>query len=216
MAERQPLNPWKLSGYREGELVVCKVTGTEPGGYSVHIRKDNLIGFLSSNANYAMDQEIIAQFTGIQPDQTRILLSVATERPLPFVDRTKCREFDLKIAEAKTVEQARLIANELLIAIKVEPDTDRELSTAKESILMALILNVARFYVRGEPVLRRMRDMLNVDLDTLGSLLHREPDEQQLYIDFKKVPNPLNVLDELSAQLSKIVQYPPRGTRIKV
>jgi hypothetical protein len=44
------LNPWKIQGYKPGQNVICKVMRAEPGGYSVLVVKDNLPGYLPSNA----------------------------------------------------------------------------------------------------------------------------------------------------------------------
>jgi len=69
----RPLNPWKLSGYKPGQNVVCRVTGAEPGGYAVLIPKDNLPGFLPTDANLRENEEILAQFVCVH--NNRILLS---------------------------------------------------------------------------------------------------------------------------------------------
>src|SRR5271157_6021220 len=69
----RPLNPWKLSGYKAGQSVVCRVRGPEPGGYSVTIPKDNLPGFLPTQAHLKPGEEILAQFVCVH--NNRILLS---------------------------------------------------------------------------------------------------------------------------------------------
>jgi len=69
----RPLNPWKLSGYKPGQNVVCRVTNSEPGGYAVLIPKDNLPGFLPTNAILRPNEEILAQFVCVH--NNRILLS---------------------------------------------------------------------------------------------------------------------------------------------
>jgi hypothetical protein len=69
----RPLNPWKLSGYKAGQNVVCKVGNPEPGGYAVLIPKDNLPGFLPTQANLKAGEEILAQFVCVH--NNRILLS---------------------------------------------------------------------------------------------------------------------------------------------
>lgn len=69
----RPLNPWKLSGYKAGQNVVCKVTNAEPGGYAVIIPKDNLPGFLPTQARLKLGEEILAQFVCVH--NNRILLS---------------------------------------------------------------------------------------------------------------------------------------------
>jgi hypothetical protein len=69
----RPLNPWKLSGYKAGQNVVCKVSHAEPGGYAVIIPKDNLPGFLPTQAHLKQNEEILAQFVCVH--NNRILLS---------------------------------------------------------------------------------------------------------------------------------------------
>jgi hypothetical protein len=69
----RPLNPWKLTGYKAGQNVVCKVTNSEPGGYAVLIPKDNLPGFLPTQATLTPGEEILAQFVAVHDN--RILLS---------------------------------------------------------------------------------------------------------------------------------------------
>ncbi len=69
----RPLNPWKLTGYKAGQNVVCKVTNSEPGGYAVLIPKDNLPGFLPTQATLKPGEEILAQFVCVH--NNRILLS---------------------------------------------------------------------------------------------------------------------------------------------
>jgi hypothetical protein len=69
----RPLNPWKLSGYKAGQNVICKVTNAEPGGYAVIIPKDNLPGFLPTQARLKTGEEILAQFVCVH--NNRILLS---------------------------------------------------------------------------------------------------------------------------------------------
>jgi hypothetical protein len=67
------LNPWKLSGYKAGQNIVCKVVQQEPGGYSVHIPKDNLPGFLPTDAKLKIGEEVLAQFVCVA--NNRVLLS---------------------------------------------------------------------------------------------------------------------------------------------
>lgn len=70
----RPLNPWKLSGYKAGQNVICQVLNTEPGGYAVIIPKDNLPGFLPTQAQLRTGSEILAQFVCVH--NNRILLSL--------------------------------------------------------------------------------------------------------------------------------------------
>lgn len=69
----RPLNPWKLTGYKAGQNVVCKVTKAEPGGYAVLIPKDNLPGFLPTQEVLKPGEEVLAQFVCVH--NNRILLS---------------------------------------------------------------------------------------------------------------------------------------------
>lgn len=70
-----PLNPWtsKMSGYKAGQNVACKVVRPEPGGYEVMIPKDNLKGFLPTDAILKPGEEVLAQFVCIT--NNRVLLS---------------------------------------------------------------------------------------------------------------------------------------------
>jgi hypothetical protein len=68
-----PLNPWKLTGYKAGQNVACKVMAAEPGGYAVLIPKDNLPGFLPTEAKLKIGEEVLAQFVCVH--NNRILLS---------------------------------------------------------------------------------------------------------------------------------------------
>ncbi|MBY0360224.1 MAG: hypothetical protein K2W82_19645 [Candidatus Obscuribacterales bacterium] len=69
----RPLNPWKVTGYKAGQLVSCKVVASEPGGYSVVIVKDNLPGFLPIEARLKIGEEVLAQFVCVH--NNRVLLS---------------------------------------------------------------------------------------------------------------------------------------------
>ncbi len=69
----RPLNPWKLTGYKAGQNVVCRVTDAEPGGYAVLIPKDNLPGFLPTQVALKRGEEVLAQFVCVH--NNRILLS---------------------------------------------------------------------------------------------------------------------------------------------
>jgi hypothetical protein len=69
----RPLNPWKLSGYKPGQNVVCRISNPEPGGYAVIIPKDGLPGFLPTTAVLRTDEELLAQFVCVH--NNRILLS---------------------------------------------------------------------------------------------------------------------------------------------
>lgn len=69
----KPINPWKVTGYKAGQTVACKVVATEPGGYAVLIPKDNLPGFLPTEAKLRIGEEVLAQFVCVH--NNRILLS---------------------------------------------------------------------------------------------------------------------------------------------
>src|SRR4030095_10519528 len=73
MKMRKPLNPWKLTGYKAGQSVGCKVVAAEPGGYSVIIPKDNLPGFLPTEQRLKPGEEILCQFVCVH--NNRMLLS---------------------------------------------------------------------------------------------------------------------------------------------
>lgn len=69
----RPINPWKVTGYKAGQLVSCKVVAAEPGGYSVLIVKDNLPGFLPIEGKLKIGEEVLAQFVCVH--NNRVLLS---------------------------------------------------------------------------------------------------------------------------------------------
>jgi hypothetical protein len=69
----KPLNPWKLTGYKAGQNVACKVVAQEVGGYAVTTTKDNLPGFLPTEAKLKIGEEVLAQFVCLH--NNRILLS---------------------------------------------------------------------------------------------------------------------------------------------
>src|SRR3984885_8619769 len=81
----RPLNPWKLTGYKAGQNVVCKVTNAEPGGYAVLIPKDNLPGFLPTQATLKPGEEILAQFVCVH--NNRILLSARFGQGAPGANK---------------------------------------------------------------------------------------------------------------------------------
>lgn len=69
----KPLNPWKLTGYKAGQNVACKIVAPEPGGYAVIIPKDNLPGFLPTEDKFSIGEEILAQYVCIH--NNRMLLA---------------------------------------------------------------------------------------------------------------------------------------------
>ncbi len=78
-----PLNPWKLTGYKAGQNVAIKIMAAEPGGYAVLIPKDNLPGFLPTEAKLKIGEEVLAQFVCVH--NNRVLLSArfsgSTDKP---------------------------------------------------------------------------------------------------------------------------------------
>jgi hypothetical protein len=68
----KPLNFWKLTGYKAGQNVVCKVVAAELGGYAVKIPKDNLPGFLPTEQKLKIGEEVLAEFVCV--DKNRVLL----------------------------------------------------------------------------------------------------------------------------------------------
>jgi hypothetical protein len=67
------MNRWKGPGYKAGQTIACKVLAAEPGGYAVIIPKDNLRGFLPTEARLKIGEEILAQYVCVH--NNRILLS---------------------------------------------------------------------------------------------------------------------------------------------
>ncbi|MDZ4832185.1 MAG: hypothetical protein SGJ27_00135 [Candidatus Melainabacteria bacterium] len=67
------INPWKIQGYKPGQNVIAKIAKPEPGGYTVIIVKDNLPGYLPSNARHNVGDDVLATFVCI--DKNRMLLS---------------------------------------------------------------------------------------------------------------------------------------------
>jgi len=67
------INPWKIQGYKPGQIVQCKIQKAEPGGYAVLLVKDNIPGYLPSNARHNFGDEVLATFVCI--DKSRVLLS---------------------------------------------------------------------------------------------------------------------------------------------
>ena len=68
-----PLNPWKLTGYKPGQNVACQIMAAEPGGYAVLIPRDNLPGFLPTEAKLKIGEDVLAQFVCVH--NNRVLLS---------------------------------------------------------------------------------------------------------------------------------------------
>lgn len=66
-----------FSHYRAGQNLVCKVVESEHGGYSVRILKDDLPGFLPTQAQLKVGQEILVQFVRVRGE--RAILSKGFE-----------------------------------------------------------------------------------------------------------------------------------------
>lgn len=66
------MNPWKMSQYKPGQTVNCRVTSQEPGGYAVNIFKDNVPGFLPTDHKHKIGEEVLAQFVAVA--NNRVLL----------------------------------------------------------------------------------------------------------------------------------------------
>ncbi len=69
----RPINPWKATGYKAGQNVICRVVKAEADGFAVTIPKDNLPGFIRTNAHHSPGEEVLAQFVCVH--NGRILLS---------------------------------------------------------------------------------------------------------------------------------------------
>lgn len=67
------MNRWKGPGYKAGQNIACKVLAAEPGGYAVIIPKDNLRGFLPTEARLKIGEEVLATYVCVH--NNRILLS---------------------------------------------------------------------------------------------------------------------------------------------
>lgn len=68
-----PLNPWKVTGFKPGQNVVCRVVAPENGGYSVLIPQGNLPGFLPTDQRLKVGEEVLAQFVCVNGN--RVLLN---------------------------------------------------------------------------------------------------------------------------------------------
>lgn len=75
------MNRWKGPGYKAGQTIACKVLAAEPGGYAVIIPKDNLRGFLPTEARLKIGEEVLAQYVCVH--NNRILLSARLSQGAP-------------------------------------------------------------------------------------------------------------------------------------
>ncbi len=81
MSSDERLSPWKVSSFKPGMFVLCKVSHSESGGYTVIISEDDLTAFLPSVEILQTDEEVKAQFVCVY--NNRILLSSRYSRTLP-------------------------------------------------------------------------------------------------------------------------------------
>src|SRR5208283_2786339 len=73
------INPWKVTGYKQGQNVACKVNYAEKDGYAVTIQKDNLPGFIKTANTLKAGDEILGVFVCVH--NGRILLSQLFSAP---------------------------------------------------------------------------------------------------------------------------------------
>jgi len=73
------INPWKVTGYKQGQNVACKVNYAEKDGYAVTIQKDNLPGFIKTANVLKAGDEILGVFVCVH--NGRILLSQLFSAP---------------------------------------------------------------------------------------------------------------------------------------
>ncbi len=63
----------RKGGYKPGQNVIAKIAKPESGGYAVIIVKDNLPGYLPSNARHQVGDDVLATYVCF--DKNRVLLS---------------------------------------------------------------------------------------------------------------------------------------------
>lgn len=63
----------EIPPYRPGQNVVAKIVKCVPGGYFVFILKDHLPGYLPSDAQHYIGDDVLATFLGV--DNNRFMLS---------------------------------------------------------------------------------------------------------------------------------------------
>lgn len=73
------INPWKVTGYKQGQNVACRVNYAEKDGYAVTIQKDNLPGFIKTANVLKAGDEILGVFVCVH--NGRILLSQLFSAP---------------------------------------------------------------------------------------------------------------------------------------
>jgi hypothetical protein len=73
------INPWKVTGYKQGQNVSCKVNYAEKDGYAVTILKDNLPGFIKTANTLKTGDEILGVFVCVH--NGRILLTQLFSAP---------------------------------------------------------------------------------------------------------------------------------------
>jgi len=69
----------KVTGYRQGQNLLCKINGQEKDGYAVTVVKDNLPGFLKTAYQLKVGDEVMAVFVCV--NNGRILLSQLFKAP---------------------------------------------------------------------------------------------------------------------------------------
>ena len=128
----RPLNPWKLSGYKAGQNVICRVGYAEPGGYAVIIPKDNLPGFLPNQAQLKVGEEILAQFVCVH--NNRILLSARLTGPAQKpVQSVRWEDYlqDMDREHSPQMEASQPIADEMDVANQAPNPVMEELPQTK-------------------------------------------------------------------------------------
>ena len=107
----KPLNPWKLPEYKAGQNLSCKVERQERDGYIVTISKDNRLGFLSTEEQLKIGEEILAQFVCVS--NNRILLSTRfssinanSKKPINYVNwEEQLNNLDSSLNEQKSLSE---------------------------------------------------------------------------------------------------------------
>lgn len=84
------LNPWKFPEYKAGQNLTCRVEAQERDGYIVTIAKDNRLGFLSTDSQLRIGDEILAQFVSVSNNRifltTRFSHISNANRPVNYVN----------------------------------------------------------------------------------------------------------------------------------
>ena len=67
------LNRWRTGDYKPGQFVVCTVVQQVHGGYNVMLEKDDLPGYLPSDREHSIGDQVKAAFVCV--DKNRMLLT---------------------------------------------------------------------------------------------------------------------------------------------